>query len=473
MRLHHAYRFALDPSVAQRRALASHVGAARFAFNWGLEQVRASMALRDVELCMFGEVRTKAVGWSLYGLRREWNQEKERVAPWWRENSKEAYGSGLAGLARALASWSASRQGTRSGPRMGFPRFRSRSHPMGCRFTTGAIRVDDEWHITLPRLGRIRTGEATTALLGRVSLGTARVLSATVSPEAGRWYVSFGCEVERRVLTSNGHADTVGVDLGVLHLATLSTGEVVEGPRALRRGLRRLRRLSRHHARCRRGSANRRRAAERLARQHARIAHLRRDHLHQLTTRLAKSHGRIVIEDLNVAGMSRSARGSVKAPGRHVRAKSGLSRSLADASFGELRRMLTYKCRWYGAELLVAGRFFASSKTCSHCGTVTENLSLADRTFHCAACGLLLDRDLNAAINLAGWVHPAVAPSAGETENAWPRGGQTGPRPARPDPRVPAEACFGGWGDAGTGIAPEPADLIGGRIRQAGLTPAS
>jgi len=82
-------------------------------------------------------------------------------------------------------------------------------------------------------------------------------------------------------------------------------------------------------------------------------------------------------------------------------------------------------------------------------------------------------RDLNAAINLAGWVHPAVAPSAGETENAWPRGGQTGPRPARPDPRVPAEACFGGWGDAGTGIAPEPADLIGGRIRQAGLTPAS
>jgi len=470
VRLHHAYRFALDPSVAQRRALASHVGAARFAFNWGLEQVRASMALRDVELCMFGEVRTKAVGWSLYGLRREWNQEKERVAPWWRENSKEAYGSGLAGLARALASWSASRQGTRSGPRMGFPRFRSRSHPMGCRFTTGAIRVDDEWHITLPRLGRIRTGEATTALLGRVSLGTARVLSATVSPEAGRWYVSFGCEVERRVLTSNGHADTVGVDLGVLHLATLSTDEVVEGPRALRRGLRR---LSRHHARCRRGSANRRRAAERLARQHARIAHLRRDHLHQLTTRLAKSHGRIVIEDLNVAGMSRSARGSVKAPGRHVRAKSGLSRSLADASFGELRRMLTYKCRWYGAELLVAGRFFASSKTCSHCGTVTENLSLADRTFHCAACGLLLDRDLNAAINLAGWVHPAVAPSAGETENAWPRGGQTGPRPARPDPRVPAEACFGGWGDAGTGIAPEPADLIGGRIRQAGLTPAS
>jgi putative transposase len=459
--LHQAYRYALDPTGAQRSALAGHCGAARFAFNWGREQIGASMALARLEEVM-GLSRTGPLGWSLYALRREWNSQKETRAPWWRENSKEAYSSGLDALARALENWSQSRRGERAGPRVGFPRFRKRGHPMGCRFTTGAIRVDER-HVILPRIGRVRTCEATTALLRRVASGTARIQSATVSCEAGRWFVSFGCEVERAVAERNGHADTVGVDLGVLSLATLSTGEVVPGPRALRAGLRRLRRLSRHHARCGKGSANRRRAAQRLARHHARLAHLRRDHLHQLTTRLAKSHGRIVIEDLNVSGMTRSARGSAEASGRHVRAKAGLNRSLADSSFGELRRMLEYKCRWYGAELVVADRFYPSSKTCSRCGTVRSHLGLGERLFRCAGCGLTIDRDLNAAINLAGWAHPEVSPrpagrvghpkivagSAPETENACPRGCQPGLSPARPV-------------DAGTGIAPEPAGSTGG-----------
>jgi putative transposase len=148
------------------------------------------------------------------------------------------------------------------------------------------------------------------------------------------------------------------------------------------------------------------------------VASLRRDHLHQLTTRLAKSHGRIVIEDLNVSGMTRSARGSREAPGHNMRAKNGLNRSLADASFGEFRRQLEYKCRWYGSELVVADRFLPSSKTCSRCGTVRDGLRLEERVFGCVACGLRIDRDLNAAINLAGWARPDVAPSAGETENA-------------------------------------------------------
>ena len=462
MSVHQGYRFALDPTARQRSALASHCGAARRAFNWGLEQVDASMALSRLEEVM-GLPRSKPLGWSLAALRREWNREKDVRAPWWRENSKEAYSSGLDALARALRAWSESRQGKRAGLRVGFPRFRKRGHPMGCRFTTGAIRVDDERHVTLPRIGRLQTCEATTALLRGVTAGTARILSATISCETGRWYVAFGCEVDRAVVESNGHDGTVGVDLGVLTLVTMSTGEVVAGPRALRGGLRKLSRLSRHHSRCRRGSNNQRRAARSLARHHARVANLRRDHLHKLTTRLAKSHGRIVIEDLNVAGMTRSARGSREAPGHHVRAKSGLSRSLADASFGELRRLLTYKCRWYGSELVVADRFFPSSKTCSRCGTVRSQLGLGDRVFTCPACGLRIDRDLNAAINLAGWAHPDVSPhpagraghpfvavSAPETENACPRGGQPGLSPARPV-------------DAGTGIAPEPAGTTGGR----------
>lgn len=124
-----AYRFALDPTAAQRQSLASHCGAARRAFNWGLEQVGASLALREFELCMFGEMRTTPLGWSLYALRREWNQEKDKVAPWWRENSKEAYNSGLDALARALKNYSDSRQGKRTGPRVGFPASARRADP--------------------------------------------------------------------------------------------------------------------------------------------------------------------------------------------------------------------------------------------------------------------------------------------------------------------------------------------------------
>ena len=317
VRVHQAWRFALDPSAIQRRALASHCGAARKAFNWGLEEVESWIWLGDFARVM-GLPRTESPEWNPYALRREWNAQKDVEAPWWRENSKEAYSSGLAALANALRNWSESRKGKRAGPRVGFPRFRKRGRPMGCRFTTGTIRVDDERHVTVPR---------------------------------------------------------------------------------------------------------------------------------------------VVVEDLNVAGMTRSARGTVEAPGHHLRARSGLNRSLADASFGEFRRQLEYKCRWYGAELVVADRFFPSSKTCSRCGELRTDLRLEERMFGCDTCGLRIDRDLNAAINLAGWAHPDVADSAPETENACPRGGQTGPRPARPV-------------DAGTGIAPEPAGMTGGRHR-AGLTPAA
>ncbi len=154
MRTHQAYRFALDPTMAQRRMLASHCGAARFAFNWGLARLKA-------QLDAGGGGR---VAWNLYALRREWNASKSTVAPWWPENSKEAYASGLDGLSRALQAWSASRRGVRHGESPGFPRFRARGRRDSCRFTTGAIRAEDERHLTLPRIGRLHTHEATTTL---------------------------------------------------------------------------------------------------------------------------------------------------------------------------------------------------------------------------------------------------------------------------------------------------------------------
>lgn len=452
MIVHQAYRFALDPTATQRRALAGHCGAARFAFNWGLEQVRAAMALREFERCMLGEVRSELVGWSLPALRREWNRTKETVAPWWPEHSKEAYSSGLAALAAALRNWRQSREGERAGELSRFPRLRKRGHRDSCRFTTGAIRVDGARHITLPRIGRLHTAEATATLAHRIAASTARILTATVSREADRWFVSFTCEVERALPADNGHRDTVGVDLGVLTLAALSDGELVAGPRALRSSLRRLRRLQRTVSRRRRGSARRRRATRRLARAHRRVATLRRDHLHKLTTRLAKSHGRIVVEDLNVRGISRSARGTVAAPGRHVRAKAAMNRAVLDGGFAELRRMLEYKCAWYGSELLVCDRWFPSSKRCSRCGRVRAQLSRRERTFRCDACGLSSHRDVNAARNLVWWAEQRALPthdvagSAPETRNARGAAERSG---------------LSGDGDveAGTGTAPEPAEL--------------
>lgn len=199
----------LDPTASQRRALTSHCGAARFAFNWGLEQVQLAIALREFELCMYGAVQTEPMGWSLPALRREWNHNKAIVAPWWGANSKEAYSGGLAALAAALKAWADSRRGARVGEPVGFPRFQRRGKRDSCAFTTGAIRVDDARHVTLPRIGRLRTAEATTKLLRRVTAGSARILRATVSREADR-FVSFTCVAERSIVADNGREASWG-----------------------------------------------------------------------------------------------------------------------------------------------------------------------------------------------------------------------------------------------------------------------
>ncbi len=409
---HQAFRYALDVNDRQRGLLASHAGAARYAWNWGLRRIVDTMAAHRA-----GEATTCLP--SAMSLHRDWNSWKKSEAgiAWWTEVSKCAPQEAFRDLEAAMRAFWDSRGGRRAGPRVHFPRFKKKGRTRDRFRLTGAIHVETG-HVRLPRLGRLRLHEAAKPLLDRLQGGSGHITAATVSREADRWYVSLAVEVDRTVPVSNGYRDTVGVDLGVLALATLSTGEVVAGPRALRAGLRRLRRLSRRHSRCQKGSANRRRVTRRLARHHARVAAVRRDHLHKLTTMLAKSHGRIVVEDLNVRGMLGNRQ---------------LARSLSDAGFGELRRMLDYKCRWYGAQLVVASRWFPSSKACSACGAIRTDLSLGERSFRCPGCGLVLDRDLNAAINLAGWAHPAVAASASETENACPRGGQTAPGAARPD----------------------------------------
>jgi putative transposase len=211
-----------------------------------------------------------------------------------------------------------------------------------------------------------------------------QILSATVSEQAGHWYVSVQVEQEHVVPENSG--PVVGIDLGIKNLATLSDGEVIPNPRHLKRRLKKLKRLQRVVSRRQKGGKNRKKAAHKLAKLHRQIKNQRRNTLHQVTTRLAKTKSVLVVEDLHVAGMLKN---------HH------LAQAIGDVGFAEFKRQLLYKASWYGSRVLLADRWYASSKSCSGCGWRDEDLTLSDRTFHCQACGLVLDRDLNAAINLA------------------------------------------------------------------------
>ena len=335
-----AYRFALDLTPAQERAVLAHAGAARVAYNWALARVKAVMDQRAAERT-YGvpdDQLIPSLGWTLPVLRKAWNSAKREVAPWWPECSKEAFNTGLDALARALKNWSDSRAGKRAGRPVGFPRFKSRRRTTpSVRFTTGTIRVEpDRAHVTLPRLGRLKLHECARKLARRLDAGSARILSATVRRDGGRWHVAFCVEVERAERHPTRPHATVGVDVGITHLAVLSTGELVPNPRHLDTASRRIRRLARRLSRRvgpdrRTGQqpSNRwRHAQTQLSRAHARVANLRRDGLHQLTTRLTAAYGTVVVEDLNVAGMLRNRR---------------LARHIADAGLAELHRQLGYK----------------------------------------------------------------------------------------------------------------------------------
>lgn len=394
-------KVALDPSPAQERLLLSHAGAARFAYNAGLAHVKA---------CIEAGAKPE---WSLYGLRRWWNSSKDTLAVsddgviWWHENSKEAYSSGLEALAKGLSNWSKSRKGARKGRRVGFPQFKSKDKAVP-KFTYRAgsfgLVQGDPKALKLPRIGRVHCMEDVTA-----HVSGARVLRMTVSRRAGRWYAALTVERDDKPVTKPPRGGAVGVDLGVKTLATLSDGTVIENPRCLAASERRLKRAQKALSRKAMGSKRRAKARAKVARIHAHVANQRLDAIHKATTWLASTFSHISIEDLNAAGMVKN---------HH------LAKAVSDASFAEFRRQLEYKTTRTGAALHVIDRWYPSSKTCSKCGRVKAKLPLSERVYRCDGCGLTMDRDLNAAININ------VAGSAPETLNAHretvSRGGQPG-----------------------------------------------
>lgn len=209
---------------------------------------------------------------------------------------------------------------------------------------------------------------------------------ATISKQADRWFVSISVEMPENILqTSSKKARAVGVDLGITHLATLSTGEKIENPNALERILKRLKRLSKRVSRKKLGSKNRHKAKLRLSKLHMRIVNIRKDALHKLTTKLSREFDTVCLEDLNVAGMVKNKR---------------LARRLSDSSFGEFKRQIEYKSEARGGKVIYVDRFYPSSKTCSNCGEIRKELALSTRRWTCSHCIVEHDRDINAAINI-------------------------------------------------------------------------
>ena len=394
--MYEAVKVALDPTPRQERHLEGHAGAARFAYNTMLARIQSQLA------------RGEKADWTMYAQRRWWNEWKNEIAPWWAEYSKEAYNSAFESLAAALRSFLDSKTGRRKGGRMGWPRFKSKRRSMlRFAYTTGSFGLigGDPKALKLPRIGRVHCMEN---IARRV--GAAKVVRMSVGRRAGRWYASLTVEREDKPVPCPPKGGSVGVDLGVKTLAALSDGTVFDNPRLLKRAHRKLGKAQKTLSRRNEGSNRWKEAELHLQRVHTHIASQRRDGLNKLTTMLTKTYSHISIEDLNVSGMARNH---------------SLAQAISDCGFRELRRQLEYKTARTGAKLHVVNRWYPSSKTCSNCGTVKAKLSLNERTYVCDACGLGIDRDLNAAININ------VAGSAPETLNA--RGGD-----ARHDRHAPA-----------------------------------
>ena len=394
-----AFQFALDTTEAQEQMFFRFSGARRKAHNWAVAQFKANIRAYKLA-CMESPYP------SYYTMRKKWNAAKPGVcvneetgAEWWSDISSRVFYGGIEDACDAYARWSRSRRGEIAGKRVGFPRFKKRGRDRD-RFSCGQeAKLDGRRHLRLPKIGKVRLHENTRRLERLLTSGRARILSTTVSRRGRRWIASFQVEIMRpqRHHRPSAPDSRVGVDLGVRRLATVARpdGEIIErvpNPRALNDNLKQLRRLCKDRSRCTRGSRRWKERNAKISDLHARIANIRKHHIHTLTTRLAKTHGQIVTEDLNVAGML-TQKGLIGARSRR--------RGVSDAAMGEVLRQIGYKAEWYGSERIVADRWYPSSKTCSGCGHV-QVIGWAER-WACSGCGSIHNRDDNAAINLARW----------------------------------------------------------------------
>ncbi len=354
------FRTELKLNNVQRTQLSKHAGTARHAYNWGLALCKSIL---DHNTTANPEDRMKFP--SAIDLHKWLVALIKPENPWYKDVSKCAPQYALRDLRIA---WDRCFKKI-----SGVPNFKRKGRSDSFELD-GTIKILGACKIQVPKIGILKTYE---------ELPSVKPKNVTISRTANRWFISFKIEVEP--LATPKAVDVVGVDLGVKTLATLSSGEIFLGAKSYRKyeaELSRLQWLNRHKVI---GSANWRKAAIKIARLHQRIANIRKDTLHKLTTHLAKNHGTVVIEDLNVSGMVKNHK---------------LAKAISDMGFGEFRRQIEYKCELYGSTLVIADQWFPSSKTCSNCGIKKDTLLLSERLFECEHCSFQVDRDLNAAINL-------------------------------------------------------------------------
>ncbi|WP_141717937.1 RNA-guided endonuclease TnpB family protein [Nocardia altamirensis] len=470
MSRHTTFRYCLDPTVEQQQVLARHAGAARFAFNKCLNLVKTALDQRKTD----PELPVPWTGFSLINAFNAWKKseaagraiavDRGGVAEievtglvWRNEVCQQVFEEAAVDCGRALTAFFNSRSGKRRGKKVGFPRFKKKNiatvsfrlRSKTAKSGRAAIRVGSNGiarSVTLPGLGTIRVREDTRRLRRLLVSGRAKILYTTLIYRAGRWQISVTTQAAD-LHPAHHHAPRVsdeggwvGIDRGLSAFLVAATAEGTEvarvdnPPKPLAVGLRKQRRLAKSLSRKQKGSTNRRDAAAALGRHHHRVANIRRHFLHQVTNQLVKTHDRLVIEDLNVAGMLGNR---------------SLARAISDAGWTEFARLLRYKQQWRSGTIVTAGRWYASSRRCSACTAVNTGLTLADRIFACG-CGFRADRDHNAAVNLAAWpiIQPEDPPrspdpqAGGRVTNArrregadrYPGGvGETGPNDARTD----------------------------------------
>lgn len=430
MARHTTFRYCLDPTVEQQEALFRHAGAARFAYNQSLRLVKTAL---DAHGGDWGEVP-----WSRFDLIKAFNAWKTSEAAgrlftvdpagvaaiavtglsWRREIIQQVFEEAAADCSDALRNWSAARSGQRAGARVRFPKFKTKRRGRSSfrlrnrhsKFGTPSIRVGDNSitrSVTLPGFGVLKVHDDTRRLRRLIAKSRAKILFATIQYHAGRWWVSLNVEAAdlhegqrhgtEKVVEDSGW---VGLDRGLATFLVAATAEgrevsrITSAPKPLFTGLETDRQLSRKVSRRQKGSKRRQRAVKRLARHRARVRNVRRHFLHQVSNGLVKTHDRLAIEDLNVAGMLRNRR---------------LARSIVDAGWAELSRQLRYKQLWRGGHIAVVDRWYPSTQICALCER-RRKVTLADRTFVCE-CGHRADRDLNAAINLAKWAQRNASPN--------------------------------------------------------------
>lgn len=364
------HKIRLYPTVEQETAFRKACGVRRYAYNWGLAKWK--------ELKAAGVQKV-----TKNDLKKLWNAEKESIAKWVYESPKDANQHAFDDLYDALSAFFKNKGGRR---KVGFPKFKKKGkskdsfYVSNDRMTLLDKKDGKALRVRLPVIGDVKIAEALRF--------EGKILSSTVSRTANHWFLSVSVEMpslpKGPLQTVKPHA-VVGIDLGVKTLATLSTGEKVEGPKPLRKSLEALKRASRQLSRKQKGSSNSRKAAMRVAGLHEKVASIRMDALHKLSHKVCSESQAVVLEDLSVSGMMKFGH---------------LARSVSDMGFFELRRQCGYKGELYGCENIVVDRFYPSSKKCNACGSVKKVLLLSERKYVCECCGVVEDRDYNASLNL-------------------------------------------------------------------------